>query len=501
MSLALITSRALAGMDAPEVTVEVHLGNGLPGISLVGLPDTEVKEARDRVRAALATCQFEFPANRRITVNLAPADLPKESGRFDLPIALGILAASDQMRGAQLTQYEMVGELSLSGELRPVRGALAMAWRAARSGRSLILPAENAAEAALVKGVRVLPARTLLEVVAHFNGLGELTAFEGETPHFVPNYPDLADVRGQLQARRMLEVAAAGLHSLLFYGPPGTGKSMLASRLPGLLPPLSEEEALESAALQSLEGRFDPVRWKQRPYRSPHHTSSGAALVGGGVNPKPGEISLAHNGVLFLDELPEFERRVLEALREPLETGQITVSRAARSADFPARFQLVAAMNPCPCGRLGSQLPQKTCRCTPDQIARYRGKLSGPLLDRIDLTLEVGTLDTAALQAAPTGEASEVVRLRVVAAHALQMARQGKLNAHLQSAEIDQHCAADDRARALLRQAIDKLGLSARAYHRTLRVARSIADLAAAEVISNAHVAEALQYRRGLPQG
>ncbi|GAA5167086.1 YifB family Mg chelatase-like AAA ATPase [Viridibacterium curvum] len=500
MSLALITSRALAGMDAPEVTVEVHLGNGLPGISLVGLPDTEVKEARDRVRAALATCQFEFP-NRRITVNLAPADLPKESGRFDLPIALGILAASDQMRGGQLAEYEMAGELSLSGELRPVRGALAMAWRAARSGRSLILPADNATEAALVKGVRVLPARTLLEVVAHFNGHAELTAHETTSLHLQPSYPDLADVRGQQQARRMLEVAAAGLHSLLFYGPPGTGKSMLASRLPGLLPPLSEEEALESAALQSLEGPFDPTRWRQRPFRSPHHSSSAAALVGGGMNPKPGEISLAHHGVLFLDELPEFERRVLEALREPLETGQITVSRAARSADFPARFQLVAAMNPCPCGRLGAIPPQKVCRCTPDQVARYRGKLSGPLLDRIDLTLEVGTLDAATLQSAPVGESTALVRERVISAQARQMARQGKLNAHLQSAEIDTHCPADDRGKALLRQAIDKLGLSARAYHRTLRVARSIADLAGADVIASAHVAEAVQYRRGLPQG
>lgn len=484
-------------MDAPEVAVEVHLGAGLPAISLVGLPDTEVKEARDRVRAAIATCQFEFP-NRRITVNLAPADLPKESGRFDLPIAIGILAASEQLRGKDLDAYELAGELSLTGELRPIRGALAMAWRAARAGRTLILPAENAAEAALVQGVHVLPARNLLEVVAHFNGHGELPLQPASVGTQRLNYPDLADVKGQQQAKRMLEVAAAGLHSLMLYGPPGTGKSMLASRLPGLLPDMNEEQALESAALQSLEGRFDPARWGQRPYRSPHHSASAAALVGGGMNPKPGEISLAHHGVLFLDELPEFERRVLEALREPLETGHITVSRAAQRADFPARFQFVAAMNPCPCGHSGSLT--KSCRCTPDQIARYRGKLSGPLLDRIDLSLEVGGLDAETLQSAPAGESSASVRERVLRAHARQQARQRCNNAHLDAEGVEKYCAPDDRARQLLRQAIDKLGLSARAYHRTLKVARSIADLAGAETINATHVAEAVQYRRGLPQ-
>lgn len=496
MSLALVKSRALAGMDAPEVTVEVHLANGLPAVSLVGLPDTEVKEARDRVRAALLTCQFEFP-NRRVTVNLAPADLPKESGRFDLPIAIGILAASDQIKGATLDQYELAGELSLSGELRPVRGALAMAWKAAQAGRTLILPLENAAEAALVAGLTILPARNLLEVAAHFNGHAALMPYTGQPLTGAPVYPDMADVKGQAQARRMLEVAAAGLHSLLLYGPPGTGKSMLASRLPGILPPLSETDALESAAVQSLEGRFDPARFRARPFRSPHHSASAPALVGGGMFPRPGEISLAHHGVLFLDELPEFDRRVLEALREPLETGHITVSRAASRADFPARFQFVAAMNPCPCGYLGH--PTRACRCTPDQVARYRGKLSGPLLDRIDLSMEVGSLSADEMQTAASGEATATVRARVIAAHARQQARQGTANAHLDAAGIDQHCPADDKAKALLRQAIERLGLSARAYHRTLKVARSIADLANADVISTAHVAEAIQYRRGLP--
>lgn len=496
MSLALLKSRALCGMDAPEVTVEVHLAPGLPAVSLVGLPDTEVKEARDRVRAALLTCQFEFP-NRRITVNLAPADLPKESGRFDLPIALGILLASDQVKAAALDEYELAGELSLSGQLRPVRGALAVAWRAARAGRILILPAENAPEAALVRGLTILPANNLLEVVAHFNGHSNLQPYAGKALAQAPVYPDMADVKGQAQARRMLEVAAAGLHSLLLYGPPGTGKSMLASRLPGLLPPLTDAEALETAAVQSLEGRFDPNTFRARPYRSPHHSSSAPALVGGGMYPRPGEISLAHHGVLFLDELPEFDRRVLEALREPLETGHITVSRAAQRVDFPARFQFVAAMNPCPCGYLGH--PRRACRCTPDQIARYRGKLSGPLLDRIDLSMEVGTLTADELQNAPAGETSAVVRQRVINANVIQMARQGKANAMLDAGEVERFCVADDAAKALLRCAIERMNLSARAYHRTLKVARSVADLADAEVIQSAHVAEAIQYRRGLP--
>ncbi|MBL8433461.1 MAG: YifB family Mg chelatase-like AAA ATPase [Zoogloea sp.] len=495
MSLAVLTSRALVGLAAPEVSVEVHLANGLPAFALVGLPDIEVREARDRVRAALQTSQFEFP-QRRITVNLAPADLPKEGGCFDLAIALGILAASGQIPADALAQYEFSGELSLSGELRPVRGSLALARQAAESGRTLVLPSTNAAEAALVNGVTILPAPNLLAVVAHLCRHTPLEPYTGAPLAPPPSYPDLADVKGQIQARRALEVAASGQHSLLFYGPPGTGKSMLAQRLPGLLPPLSDAEALETAAIHSVEGSFRPERWRQRPIRAPHHSASTAALVGGGSTPRPGEISLAHNGVLFLDELPEFDRRVLEALREPLESGHITISRAARRAEFPARFQLVAAMNPCPCGFHGH--PDGRCRCTPEQIARYRGKLSGPLLDRIDLLLEVPMLSVADLQAAPAGEASAAVRERVARCRALQLARQGKPNASLAGAEIEAWCQPDAAGGKLLQSAIERLGLSARGYHRILKVARTIADMSESPAIGATHVAEAIQSRRGL---
>jgi magnesium chelatase family protein len=495
MSLAVLTSRALVGLAAPEVSVEVHLANGLPAFTLVGLPDVEVREARDRVRAALQTSQFEFP-QRRITVNLAPADLPKEGGLFDLAIALGILAASGQIPADALAQYEFSGELSLSGELRPVRGGLALARQAAESGRTLILPAANAAEAALVNGVTILPAPNLLAVVAHLCRHTLLEPYTGAPLAPPPSYPDLADVKGQVQARRALEVAASGQHSLLFYGPPGTGKSMLAQRLPGLLPPLNDAEALETAAIHSVEGSFRPERWRQRPIRAPHHSASSAALVGGGSTPRPGEISLAHNGVLFLDELPEFDRRVLEALREPLESGHITISRAARRAEFPARFQLVAAMNPCPCGFHGH--PDGRCRCTPEQIARYRGKLSGPLLDRIDLLLEVPMLPVADLQTAPSGEASAPVRERVARCRAIQLARQGKPNASLAGAEIEAWCQPDAAGSKLLQSAIERLGLSARGYHRILKVARTIADMSEAPAVGAAHVAEAIQSRRGL---
>ena len=494
MSLAVLTSRALAGLAAPEVSVEVHLANGLPAFTLVGLPDVEVREARDRVRAALQTSQFEFP-QRRITVNLAPADLPKEGGCFDLPIALGILAASGQIPADALAHHEFSGELSLSGELRPVRGALALARQAAERGRTLILPAANAAEAALVQGVTILPAPSLLAVVAHLCRHTPLEPYAGPPLAPPPAYPDLADVKGQVQARRALEVAASGQHSLLFYGPPGTGKSMLAQRLPGLLPPLSDAEALETAAIHSVEGSFHAARWRQRPIRAPHHSASTAALVGGGSTPRPGEISLAHNGVLFLDELPEFDRRVLEALREPLESGHITISRAARRAEFPARFQLIAAMNPCPCGFHGH--PDGRCRCTPEQIARYRGKLSGPLLDRIDLLLEVPMLPVADLQTAPSGEASAPVRERVARCRAIQLARQGKPNASLAGAEIEAWCQPDAAGGKLLQSAIERLGLSARGYHRILKVARTIADMGEAPAVGAAHVAEAIQSRRG----
>jgi len=495
MSLAVLKSRALAGMDAPEVTVEVHLASGLPAFTLVGLPDTEVKESRDRVRAAIQNCNFEFP-QRRITVNLAPADLPKESGRFDLPIALGILIASGQIKGVDLDNHEFAGELALGGELREIRGALAMCVSAASSARAFVLPAGSAAEAALVRTATILPARTLLEVCAHLNGQTPLLPYAGRTLAALPQYPDLAEVKGQAQAKRALEVAAAGGHSLLFSGPPGAGKSMLAARFPGILPPLSESEALESAAVLSLAGRFRIENWGRRPYRAPHHSASAAALVGGGGVPRPGEISLAHHGVLFLDELPEFERRVLEALREPLENGHIAIARAARSVDFPARFQLLAAMNPCPCGWLGH--PSGRCRCTPDQVARYRGKLSGPLLDRIDLMIEVPALSAGELQGKCDNESSSAVRTRVRRAREIQLARQGKPNADLGTQETETYCALDAPAAELLKQAIARFNLSGRAYHRILKVARSIADLAAAATILSNHVGEAIHYRRGL---
>lgn len=499
MSLAIVSSRALAGMDAPEVTVEAHLGNGLPGFTLVGLAEAEVKESRDRVRAALLQSGFEFP-QRRITVNLAPADLPKESGRFDLPIALGLLAASGQLPADKLNNFEFAGELALTGALRPIRGALAMMLGAASSGRAFILPRASAEEAALAENAEVYAADSLLAVCAHLNGRALLPrVVPRETissPDYDAGYADLADVKGQQHARRALEIAAAGGHSLLMSGPPGAGKSMLASRLPGILPPMTQAEALESAAVLSLTGGFRCENWRVRPYRAPHHTASGVALVGGGNPPRPGEISQATHGVLFLDELPEFDRKALEVLREPMEAGHITISRAARQADFPARFQLIAAMNPCPCGYLGH--PSGQCRCSPEQVTRYRGKISGPLLDRIDLHIEVAALAEADMTAASGGEASSVVRGRVAKARVRQIQRQDKPNARLGSKEIDQHCRPDDAAMALLRQAIARLNLSARAYHRILRVARTIADLAGDDGIGVSQIAEAVQYRRGI---
>ena len=499
MSLAVLYSRALTGMEAPLVTVEVHLANGLPSFTIVGLPETEVKESKDRVRAALLNARFEFPS-RRITVNLAPADLPKESGRFDLPIAIGILVASGQIPGDKLKQYEFAGELALTGDLRPIRGALAMTFKAHGAERAFILPTASAQEASLVKDATVLAAKNLLQVCAHLAGREQLAAFVGEPAGAELAYPDMAEVKGQAQAKRALEVAAAGRHSVLMMGPPGTGKTMLASRFPGILPPMTDAEALEAAAVQSLaNGGFSIDQWKRRNYRSPHHTASAVALVGGGGNPRPGEISLAHQGVLFLDELPEFERGVLEVLREPLESGRITISRAARQADFPAEFQLIAAMNPCPCGYLGHYLNK--CRCTPDQIARYRGKISGPLLDRIDLQIEVPAVPQLELVKAGTGQTSAQIRRRVDQAWQRQLDRQSKPNAKLAPAEIDSHCKPDEAAENLLKDAITRMGLSARAYHRVLKVARTIADLAGAAHSGVAHIAEAIQYRKMDKQG
>jgi magnesium chelatase family protein len=491
MSLAVVRSRALIGIRAPEVTVEVHLGPGLPTFTIVGLPDAEVREAKDRVRAALNHARFEFPA-RRITVNLAPADLPKDSSRLDLPIALGILAASGQIPVGAIERHEFAGELSLTGDLRPVRGALAMALAA--RGRAFVVPWQNAQEAALAGNCEILPARSLLDVCAHLRGDVPLARFAGEIEKRLSVYPDMLDVKGQAHAKRALEVAAAGGHSLLMIGPPGAGKSMLAARFPGLLPALGEDEALEVAAVHSAAGRFSASQWGERPYRTPHHTASAIALVGGGGNPRPGEISLAHHGVLFLDELPEYPRSVLETLREPLETGSVSIARAARHARFPARFLLLAAMNPCPCGYLGH--PSGKCRCTPDAIKRYRGRLSGPLADRIDLKIEVPALPIEEFGKASNSEASAAIRDRIERARSCQDTRQGCTNSLLGVRDTEAHCAPCAQGEALLRKAITKLSLSARAYHRILRVARSIADLAVSQHVAAPHVAEAVQYRR-----
>lgn len=493
-TLARVYTRALNGIQALPVTVEVHISSGLPAFSIVGLPEAAVRESRDRVRAAMINSAFEFPM-RRITVNLAPADLPKEGGRYDLPIALGVLAATGQIPVEALKQHEFHGELALSGELRPVNGALPSALGARDAGNILVLPVLSAKEASLVSDVEVRQAQHLLEICRYLQKQGELTTPE---PTLIPesiNLPDMSDVRGQHRAKRALEIAAAGSHNMLMIGPPGTGKTMLASRLPGILPAMNEAQSLETAAICSISSSgFDVSNWRKRPYRDPHHTASGVALVGGGSSPRPGEISLSHNGVLFLDELTEFDRRVLDVLREPMETGRIVISRAARQAEYPARFQLIAAMNPCPQGYSCDGKSQ--CQCTIEQQRKHRSRISAPLLDRIDIHVEVPRLAHEELQAtSQPGETSSQIRERVVRTHQIQMHRAGKTNALLSGREVERFCKLKPAEGHLLELAMDKFKLSARAYHRILRLARTIADLEDEQTIGTAHLSEAISYR------
>ena len=495
MGLALVHSRAGVGVSAPEVTVEVHLGGGLPRMSMVGLPETAVREAKDRVKAALLNAGFKFP-QVHITISLAPADLPKEGSRFDLPIALGILAASSQVPDDRFPEFEFIGELSLSGELNLVKGVLPVALQAKRAGRGLIVPLENGPEAALARGENLYCATSLLAVVSWLHGQESLPAAVEQAGSEQPQAKDLVDVIGQPLARRALEVAAAGGHNILFSGPPGTGKTMLASRLPGILPPLTESEALEAASVASIsQGGLNISHWKSRSFRAPHHTASGIALVGGGSRPRPGEISLAHHGVLFLDELPEFSRHVLEVLREPMESGQIVICRAARYALFPARFQLVAAMNPCPCGYAGDRAGQ--CHCSGDQIQRYRARISGPLIDRIDLQIEVPRPPALVMyDKGPRPEDSATVRKRVIDARQIQLERAGVPNAQLSSQKLRKHCSLDQSCRILLESAARHLTFSPRACQRVLKVARTLADLDGCDSIGKSQLAEAIAYRR-----
>jgi magnesium chelatase family protein len=504
MSLAVAYTRAKLGINAPLVSIEVHLSNGLPGFHLVGLPETAVKESKDRVRSAIINSHFEFPA-RRITVNLAPADLPKEGSRFDIAIAIAILAASDQLPREHLKDYEFIGELALSGETRPVDAVLPAALGCASQNKQLIIANDNAPEAGLVNDLTILPAKHLLEISAHLHQRQLLqpwvqqstAAADNHQPHGKPNRElseELNQVIGQHHAKRALEISATGGHNLLFYGPPGTGKTMLASRLPGILPALTNQQALEVAAIYSVAGKgLRPQIWS-RPFRAPHHTASAAALVGGGSTPRPGEISLAHQGVLFLDELPEFSRRVLEVLREPMESGEIMISRVAAQSRYPASFQLIAAMNPCPCGYLGSE----RCSCSPDQIKRYRNKISGPLLDRIDLQVQVSKMENRQLlnqRTESSGETNQQIKQRITAARKQQIKRQGKINNQLSSLELKTICPLNSEQQSLMDSAINRFALSTRGFYRVLRVARSIADLESRDTVATEDYQEALSYR------